>query len=123
MHAAPPLHPPKKAKHRHASFTQVIDTSVYAVSVFGVLANIPQLVRIWFSSDVSGVSPISWVCFLALSFFWFTYGLVHKEKPIILANALLIIVQALIIWGIVIDRSGCLRPIDILLYAARCQPV
>ena len=97
----------KHKKHRQhkrpePSFARLVDMIVYAIGVFGVLANIPQLTRIWLENNTSGVSLVSWSCFLLISIFWFIYGIVHREKPIILANLLLIIVQSAIVAGIII---------------------
>jgi uncharacterized protein with PQ loop repeat len=62
--------------------------------------NIPQLTTIWIDKHVSGVSVITWIGFLLGSSFWLCYGVVHKEKPIILTNGLYVIIQFFIVLGL-----------------------
>lgn len=67
-----------------------------------IAANVPQLIAIWTSPSTAGVSIASWVGFLTGSVFWLSYGLLHREKPIIVINAGLIVVQGLIVLGLAI---------------------
>lgn len=78
-----------------------MDTIIYIVAVLGPLIAIPQVLKIWYVKDASGVSLITWLGYLAGGFFWLTYGFLHKEKPIIITNALWIFVQIFIIIGII----------------------
>ena len=77
-----------------------MDTIIYIVAVLGPLIAIPQVLKIWYVKDATGVSLITWVGYLAGGFFWLTYGILHKEKPIIITNGLWIFVQIFIIVGI-----------------------
>lgn len=81
----------------------IIDRSIYIVGIFAVAANIPQLMNIWVEKNTTGVSIVSWSGFLIGSMFWFWYGVVHKEAPIIFLNSLLIIVQGIIVLGLLIQ--------------------
>jgi len=78
-----------------------MDTIIYIVAVLGPLIAIPQVLKIWQVQDASGVSLITWIGYLLGGFFWLSYGILHKEKPIIITNALWIFVQAFIIIGII----------------------
>jgi uncharacterized protein with PQ loop repeat len=78
-----------------------MDTIIYIVAVLGPLIAIPQVLKIWHAQDATGVSLITWVGYLAGGFFWLTYGVLHKEKPIVITNTLWIFVQIFIIVGIV----------------------
>ena len=78
-----------------------MDTIIYMVAILGPLIAIPQVLKIWHAKDATGVSLITWVGYLAGGFFWLTYGVLHKEKPIIITNALWIFVQIFIIVGII----------------------
>jgi len=61
--------------------------------------NLPQLFKIWLHKDASGVSFISWMSFSVFSLIWLMYGILHKDKPIILMNLALVVIQALIATG------------------------
>lgn len=90
---------------RKAKLLQLLDKSAYLMGAVTVAVNVPQLITVWTSPDVSGVSLISWTGFFLGSCFWLSYGLLHGEKPIIAVNAALIAVQGLIVLGI-LRRSG-----------------
>lgn len=81
-------------------FCSFIDRGVYGVGVLGVLVIIPQILKIWIDRDINGVSIITWIGFLIGAFFWFFYGLIHKEKPIIFTNLAVMIADLLVISGL-----------------------
>ncbi len=70
------------------------------MGVVSVAANLPQLIAVWTRPNISGVSVISWIGFFLGSVFWLAYGLVHKAKPIIVMNGMLIVVQGLVVVGL-----------------------
>jgi uncharacterized protein with PQ loop repeat len=80
----------------------VIDHLVYAFSVLAVFVLLPQALEIWIGQNASGVSLITWVGILLGSLFWLSYGLIHKEKPIIIANFAIALMDFLIVLGILI---------------------
>ncbi|MDD4938055.1 MAG: SemiSWEET family transporter [Candidatus Shapirobacteria bacterium] len=77
---------------------------MYLVIVIAPFANIPQLSKVWIEKDVKGVSPLSWFLFSVISVIWLGYGILHKDKHILLMNAALIVVQMFIAIGAVIYR-------------------
>ena len=80
----------------------LMDKIIYAVGIAGPLLTIPQLTKIWVDKNASGVSIVSWSAYLVIGVFWLTYGIMHKEKPIILTYSLWIIINAFIVVGIII---------------------
>lgn len=80
------------------ALAKLFDRYAYVMGGMTVLANVPQLIHVWRESDVSGVSPISWIGFLLGSVFWLFYGHLHKAKALIMINGSLIIVQSLIVF-------------------------
>ncbi|MBU4069586.1 MAG: hypothetical protein KJ646_01240 [Nanoarchaeota archaeon] len=72
------------------------DKLIYIAVIFGPIMTIPQLLKIWTSKNAAGVSFIAWASFSVISILWLTYGILHKEKPIIFMNLALIILQVLI---------------------------
>ena len=60
-----------------------LDKLIYLVGVSGPIMTLPQLYKIWIEQNASGVSLVSWSWYLIIAFIWSLYGIVHKEKPII----------------------------------------
>lgn len=90
----------KHEKYPHPEkFRNFYDKLIYFVAFATPITNLPQLFEVWYSKSAQGVSFISWTMFAVISVTWLIYGIIHKEKPIIFMNALLIIVQSLIAIG------------------------
>ncbi len=84
------------------SLRKFIDTLVYVVGVIGPLMTIPQILKIWIEKNAAGISLVSWVGFICTFFVWLTYGVLHKQKPIIITYTLLIITYSLVVIGALI---------------------
>lgn len=80
----------------------MIDTAIYGVALLGIIATIPQVTKVWLGQDASGVSLLAWSGYLITAFFWLAYGIIHREKPIIFAYLLWILLDALIVIGVVV---------------------
>jgi len=79
-----------------------IDKSIYVIAVFGMVMTIPQITKIWVEKNAAGVSAISWGAYMVGATFWLTYGIVHKEKPIIFTNSIWIFLEILVVVGTLI---------------------
>ncbi|MDO8591358.1 MAG: SemiSWEET family transporter [bacterium] len=64
------------------------------------LATIPQIYQIWFSEDSSGVSLATWIFYTITSCIWLVYGIMRKDKPIIVSGVLWTSTQAVVVIGI-----------------------
>lgn len=101
-------HHHKRLKHsQHNRSTQtslqrIVDQLVYIFGVFSVIVYIPQLMKIWGEKSTAGVSILSWIGLFIGTLFWFLYGVIHKEKPIIFINLFIGITQLLIILGVLL---------------------
>lgn len=80
----------------------IIDKGVYVVTVFGILITLPQILKIWVGKNATGVSALSWAGYMLIAFFWLTYGIAHKSKPIIVSNIGWLFLQIFIIIGTLI---------------------
>lgn len=102
------LHERKRIHQKHESyphpekFKRVMDNVVYAAGVLGPAMAIPQILKIWVEKNATGVSILSWSAFGILAIPWLIYGILHKEKPIILMYILWIIIDTLIVAGALI---------------------
>lgn len=88
-----------KEKKDNLTFKKSFDKFVYLIVFLVPLAHLPQIIKIWFHKDASGISLISWSSFFLFSLFWLTYGIIHREKPLIFMNGLLLVMQSIILIG------------------------
>lgn len=79
-----------------------LDELVMFVAVFGPLANIPQIIRVFAEKSAEGLSIMSWTFYVLFNVAWIAYGLIHKEKPIIISSSLWMLTQIIVLIGIVI---------------------
>ena len=78
-----------------------IDILIYVMAILGPVIAIPQIIKIWVDKSAAGVSIVPWIGFLLGSIIWMIYGILHKEKPIIITNALWIIANSFIVFGVI----------------------
>ncbi len=83
-------------------FKRFYDKFIYVIVILAPIVSIPQLLKVWMEKDASGVSPVSWLSFSVISITWLIYGVLHRDKPIWIMSAALMIIQALIAIGAII---------------------
>jgi uncharacterized protein with PQ loop repeat len=76
-----------------------IDKSIFFVGLVGPIMTIPQITKIFLEKNAAGISIISWIAYFFTSFFWLAYGVIHKEKPIIVTYFVWLILDVFIIVG------------------------
>ncbi|MFC1723194.1 SemiSWEET family sugar transporter [Nanoarchaeota archaeon] len=81
---------------------RVVDKLVYLFAFLGPIMTLPQVWKIWSLKTAAGVSLLSWSWYLIAGGFWLAYGIMHKDKPIIITNVLYIILEIFIVIGIVV---------------------
>ncbi len=79
-----------------------IDHIIYVVAFIGPIMTIPQIFKVWVEQNPSGVSLLTWSTYTITAFFWGVYGVVHKDKPLMLSSLLWILFDALIVIGILV---------------------
>lgn len=79
-----------------------LDKLIYLSAFVGPILTIPQVLKIFDEKNASGVSIIYWLGILGGTILWGIYGIVHKEKPIIVANFLMGILAIITAIGIVL---------------------
>jgi len=72
---------------------------IYFASFAGPVMTIPQIYDVWTSKSPS-VSELTWASYIIIAVIWLYYGIVHKEKPIILSNVLWIVAEAAVLIGL-----------------------
>ncbi|MBI5355869.1 MAG: hypothetical protein HZB68_05430 [Candidatus Aenigmarchaeota archaeon] len=82
-----------------AKFQSVMEQVILVVSIAGPLTTAPQAIKIWAGKSTEGVSLFTWTAYFSISICWLLYGISKKDKPLMIANALLIILQGLVVLG------------------------
>lgn len=91
---------PRKSTH---TFT-ALDRIVLAVSVIYPFSALPQIIAV-FSGKTEGVSATSWLVFLVCAMLFLVYGIRRKVPPMIVSNSIWIIMDALVVFGILMSGS------------------
>lgn len=65
------------------------------------VALLPQVESIYFKHQTAGVSVGTWVLLSFFNTLWAIYGIVHRDKPIAIANILLTLLDLAIVLGVV----------------------
>ena len=74
-----------------------LDESLIMLAVIGPMMTLPQIIKIIVEKSSSGVSLLTWSMYGLLAIPWLAYGIVHKEKPIIVSSALALILDVSIV--------------------------
>lgn len=90
----------EKVTIKNPNFKLFIDKGVYTAGLLGVIVILPQIMTIWIDKNITGVSMPTWIGFLLGSSFWLFYGLIHKEKPIIYTNLVVIMADLMVVAGL-----------------------
>ncbi|KHO47557.1 MAG: MtN3 and saliva related transmembrane protein [archaeon GW2011_AR5] len=79
-----------------------MDKIIYIVIFAGLVMTLPQVIEIWGNKTASGVSLVSWATYTITSIFWVLYGIVHRDKPVIISSATGIILYLSIVLGVIV---------------------
>ena len=66
------------------------------------LMAVPQIIEVYSTQNVAGISLLTWVGWLVLGLIFLAYGIAHKLKPYIFMQILWLTVDSLMIIGILI---------------------
>lgn len=87
-------------KRSHA----LIDRAMSLAAVVHPLTATPQVVQIYRTHDVHGVSLLTWLGFMCLGAIFLSYGLLHRIKPFIVTQVLWFIMDFLVVIGVLLYR-------------------
>jgi uncharacterized protein with PQ loop repeat len=74
-----------------------LDKFLVVIALVGPLVSLPQILQIHILKDATGVSALSWGLYALFNVPWIAYGLVHREKPIIIAYSLSFCVNLIVL--------------------------
>jgi len=81
-------------------FVRFLDKLLLFIAVAGPIMSIPQILKVWVDKATSGVSILSFSLFAIFDIPWIVYGIIHKEKPILIAYILWFIANLSIVIGV-----------------------
>lgn len=76
-----------------------LDKAAVVAAFLYPLSGLPQVIEV-FKGNSEGVSIFSWLGFLIFAAFFLTYGIVHKITPMIITNALWLVIDGLVVLGV-----------------------
>jgi len=70
----------------HPKFwVRLLDRVLVIVAIIGPLAMLPQLWNIFVLKTAGGIAVMSFLIWAIMDIPWILYGMVHKERPILIA--------------------------------------
>lgn len=77
-----------------------LDRTMFAIAFLVPVALLPQVFQIYLNKSASGLSIYTWVALTVANALWALYGFVHKDKPILIANVLITLLNFAVVIGI-----------------------
>jgi MtN3 and saliva related transmembrane protein len=77
--------------------TDLIDVLGFLAGTLTTIAFIPQLLKTWTTKSAKDVSLVMMITFCMGLFLWFMYGLAIQAMPVIVTNAVTLILASLIL--------------------------
>jgi uncharacterized protein with PQ loop repeat len=74
----------------------------YLGGIISPLITLPQLIKIYYHHNAEGVSLTSWISWSFGALFLLTYGIVHKQKPLVFLQGMVLPIYIGIVIGILI---------------------
>lgn len=79
-----------------------LDLLIYPAAIAAPLALLPQALALYETHDAAGLVLSTWVVLGLLNVLWLVYGWVHGERPIMLTNAALMVLNFAIALGVLL---------------------
>ena len=73
----------------------------FAAAFLTTIAFIPQVIQVWKSKSVEGLSLTTYIIFIIGVFLWFLYGLSIGSLSMIIANFITVLLASVIIYFII----------------------
>jgi uncharacterized protein with PQ loop repeat len=92
-----------KQKVTKKEATKTVDSLAYVAGVGGNVAVIPQIIKAW-ESEAPGLAVSTWLLFSLIGLIWLVYAILHQQKPLIVAQAVSISANLLVVGGWVFNN-------------------
>ena len=77
--------------------SQIADIFGYIAAGIGIFTFLPQAIRIWKTKNTKAISFTTYSFLAASSICWITYGILMKTTPLLVVNAVLLVVSLFIL--------------------------
>jgi len=91
-------------KSLKTNLSAIIDKGIYVIAALGPLSAFDQVWQIWAVGNTNGVSLFMWLSWIPGAVFWLTYGVLHRDKPIMLTQSLWLVMQIAIVSGLLLKK-------------------
>jgi uncharacterized protein with PQ loop repeat len=79
-----------------------LDWSIMVIAAAAPLANVMQAAKVYQQQSAGDLSLVTWGLLTVFNVVWIAYGVVHKEKPIIMGYVLWLISNGAVVLGILL---------------------
>ena len=90
----------EKVSKSQSKLRKVMDRLVYMAGIIGPVMTMPQVIKVWSEKNASGIAVETWGAYLFLSLIWLSYGILHKEKPLIIMYSAYFLINVMIVSGV-----------------------
>lgn len=87
---------------RRSGYIVFLDKLTFVVGVIGPFTVLPQIYSIFSTRSAHGVSLATWTLIFIVTFPWILYGLVHKDRSIIVSFILWEVVNLTVVVGVLL---------------------
>lgn len=98
-----PRHHRRKIDARQGVLS-TFNSCMYLVALISPVMTVPQFVLVWAHRQTAGLSLATWSAYTLASLLWLAYGLMQRQKPLVLSQALLLVLDFSIVLGVVLHR-------------------
>lgn len=98
------IHPGSDIQSGSAVAGQGLKRVLRFFSMFTMAMTVPQVVAVWTTAHVVGVSIASWLAYFCSACLWLVYGLRKRDKTIYLACIGWILLDGAVVLGIFLHR-------------------
>ena len=96
-----PAHLDECEKEKKINRRKFIDVVMLSVGIMASLSSIPQVLKIYQTQDVAGISLITYLIALTSVVAWFAYGTYIKNKPLIYSTSIAMVINIIVIIQII----------------------
>ncbi|HXR49979.1 MAG TPA: hypothetical protein VN778_03050 [Verrucomicrobiae bacterium] len=82
----------------------IFDDGMYVVALVTPVLTLPQVFLIWSGRQTAGVSLPTWAAYTTMSGVWLIYGILQHQKPLVISQVCLFVVDFAIVLGIALFR-------------------
>ncbi len=81
-----------------------VDKAVYVAAILQPLMTIPQVIQIYSTHNVAGVSLVTWLAYAILGLAFLAYGIKYRLWPIAITQILWFVLQMSVVVGVFLYR-------------------